>query len=178
MDDNDRLRVLVSENCGKTWIPRYGKSGSFLATTSLHQSNFVPNSSEWRMETVYLTPNANSTNLRIKFDFQSEGGNNVYIDDINIGGYSATDNLLNENSIQIYPNPASDKLTILFNLPSAIDGSIKLYDLTGRMINEIYSGKILSNYNYTYDLKNLSPQVYFIQLESNGFKQLYRFVKI
>ncbi len=178
VDDNDRLRVLVSENCGKTWIPRYGKSGSFLATTSLHQNNFVPNSSEWRMETVYLTPNANSTNLRIKFDFQSEGGNNVYIDDINIGGYSATDNLLNENSIQIYPNPASDKLTILFNLPSAIDGSIKLYDLTGRMVYEIYSGKILSNYNYTYDLKNLSPQVYFIQLESNGFKQLYRFVKI
>ncbi len=177
-DDNDRLRVLVSDNCGKTWIPRYGKSGALLATTSLQSNNFIPSSSEWRLETVYLSPNATSNNLRIKFDFKSEGGNNVYIDDINLGGYSTLENLLAKNSLQLFPNPVSDELKILFSLSSDIVGKIELHDLTGRIIKEIYSGQIKKDASMTLNVSNLSNQVYFIQLERNGLKETYRFVKI
>lgn len=176
--NNDRLRVLVSENCGKTWIARYGKTGAMLATAVMRSSNFVPTPSEWRMETVYLNPNINSKNLRIKFDFLSDGGNNIYIDDINLGGYSSIENIFDEHSLQLFPNPVSDQLNLKLNLQKNIEGSIKLYDVTGRMIKEIYSGKIKMDANISVDISKLVSQVYIIQLESNGVKQIYRFVKI
>lgn len=176
-DNNDRLRVMVSENCGKTWVPRYGKSGNQLATTTVHPLNFTPNISEWRMETVNISPNANSTNLRIKFDFLSDGGNNIYIDDINLGGFSSIENSFEEHALQLFPNPVTDHLILKLNLQHDIEGSIKLYDVTGRMLEVIYSGKIKKDRNISVDVSRFSSQVYFIQLENNGAKQIYRFVK-
>lgn len=178
-NNNDRLRVMVSENCGKTWVPRYAKSGNQLATSSIHPFNFTPTPSEWRMETVNISPNSNSTNLRIKFDFLSDGGNNIFIDDINLGGYSLTENVFDEHSVYLFPNPVTDRFGLQLNLKTDIEGSIKLYDVTGRLMEEIYSGKIKKDASISVDVSKYPAQFFIIELNgSNGTRQVYRFVKI
>ena len=115
--------------------------------------------------------------MRIKFDFLSDGGNNIYIDDINLGGFSSIENSFEEHALQLFPNPVTDHLILKLNLQHDIEGSIKLYDVTGRMLEVIYSGKIKKDRNISVDVSRFSSQVYFIQLENNGAKQIYRFVK-
>ena len=176
--DNDKLRVLISLNCGKNWSPRYSKSGSQLATVSLQTNNFVPTASQWRTETVNLPMYANATNLRIKFELTSGGGNNIYIDDINMGGYSATENIIGENEMQIIPNPVSDDLKIKMNLIHATSGKIKIVDVTGRVIAEIFSGIINKNQIISYPASNISPGLYLVELETVDQKNIIRFVKM
>ncbi len=176
-DNMDRLRVFVSENCGKTWIPRYGKSGAQLATAPLHANNFVPDATEWRMETVSLVANAISQNLRIKFDLVADGGNNIYIDDINLGGFSLIENIDPINLFQLYPNPVADEIKFQFNSDNVFSGSIKLYDLTGRLLENIYSGKLNPESILTYNVSHLTPQIYIIQITTAAQTQMLRFIK-
>ncbi len=170
--NNDKLRVMISLNCGQNWFPRYSKSGSQLATSPLQTSNFFPDATEWRMETVNLSLYAASTNLRIKFEVISNGGNNIFIDDINLGGYSSTENLLTDNSIQISPNPALTGVTVTGN--SLIGNTISIYDLLGR---NIFSEIPTAN-TETINLNSISSGIYFIEIKSSTEKKTFRFVKM
>ncbi len=84
---SDLLRVFISNDCGKTWAVRYAKGGAVLSTSpDLHITPFVPTASEWREETIVISGALLTENIRLRFDFRSENGNNLYIDDINIDG--------------------------------------------------------------------------------------------
>ena len=89
---NDMLRVLISDDCGLSWAPRYVSSGDALSTTPAQSSEFFPaGASVWTQHVVsgidglYL-----SNQFRMKFEYIHAGGNNLYIDDINISGASNT----------------------------------------------------------------------------------------
>ncbi len=81
---SDRLDVVVY-GCGIAETVVYSKSASALATTSNKTSAFTPASaSEWRNETIDLTPFVGNNRLYIAFRSVSGYGNNVYLDNINI----------------------------------------------------------------------------------------------
>lgn len=80
----DSLRVLVSTDCGDTYTPVYTKSGTVLATAPDYTSNiFVPNATQWRKDTVWLTPYIGNTVL-VKFENIGYYGQAIYLDNINI----------------------------------------------------------------------------------------------
>ena len=142
--DNDRLRVYVSTNCGLSWSQRYSKSGATLSTgAATTSSNFVPGAAEWRTETVSISNVLNSTNVRIKFTFESEGGNNIYIDNINISGPTGIN--VPDAGIQhfdVYPNPIQEQSIVTFSLDHSQKVNLQLFDMTGRVIAEIFSGTL------------------------------------
>ena len=142
--DNDRLRVYVSTNCGLSWSQRYSKSGATLSTgAATTSSNFVPGAAEWRTETVSIPNVLNSTNVRIKFTFESEGGNNIYIDNINISGPTGIN--VPDAGIQhfdVYPNPIQEQSIVTFSLDHSQKVNLQLFDMTGRVIAEIFSGTL------------------------------------
>ena len=87
-DNRDILKLFYSPDCGNTWQLRATRSGSILATVSPQPNTpFTPTSdSEWE-EYSYSLPQAMlSEGFQFKFEFTSKGGNNIYIDDINISG--------------------------------------------------------------------------------------------
>jgi PKD repeat protein len=82
----DGLEVLVSTNCGSTWTSVYMKSNTTLATAAATTNAFVPTATQWRTETVNLTPYVGNSKLIVSFKNLSGYGNNLYVDNINLTG--------------------------------------------------------------------------------------------
>ncbi|MBI2967112.1 MAG: T9SS type A sorting domain-containing protein [Bacteroidetes bacterium] len=120
--NNDLLRLFVSNDCGKTWVPRWAKTGASLASAPIQSSSFVPSDSSkwttWSGISIYSSHYV--ANFRFKFEFTGGGGNYLYIDDINISG------TFNKVPVLVFPpnfsagQPAPD-LTLDWNAVSVAD---------------------------------------------------------
>ncbi len=183
---NDELEVYVSYDCGKNWKFRYGRSGNSLATNGgeIVSGTFIPAPDEWRQETATLNSlYADSSYIRIKFQCTSGGGNYLYIDDINISGNTAIDDLKHQANIpnfHIYPNPFNPGF-----IPAKI--SYELFEKSNVMItvSNIF-GKVLGTFTKEqikghYDLNlsdivssrllgvGIDSGVYFIKLTTDNY---------
>ena len=168
--DGDRLQVFVSTNCGQSWILRYNKAGTQLKTVNPSTSNFIPVwPTGWRKETVTI-PYPTATNLRVKFLFISAGGNNIYVDDINIqGSATAVVELDNVNGLNIYPNPMNGSSTISFDLKAKANVKIDMLDVLGRNVNAIMNAQLSEGeHQYTINKGTITPGIYFVKLEVDG----------
>ncbi len=82
--NQERLRVLVSTDCGVTFTEIYNKTYTALATVGQSSVAFSPTTAaHWRLETVSLTPYIGNS-VVLKFEGTSGYGNNLYLDDINV----------------------------------------------------------------------------------------------
>jgi hypothetical protein len=80
----EQLRVLISTDCGITFVPVYTKSFDDLATNGQGQTTWAPTSAnDWRLENIDLSAFAGSV-ISVKFEATNGYGNNLYIDKINI----------------------------------------------------------------------------------------------
>lgn len=167
--DNDRLRVYFSTDCGKTWSQRYSKSGATLnTTTGVKTTNFLPAASEWRKENIGITTYASATNLKVKFEFLSDKGNNIYIDNIMIGGVLPVNNYdpLAMLNLSVFPNPLEENSMISFNLNQKQKVNVNLIDVLGRTVvavanDEFSSGEHQLKLNHA----SLKPGVYFVSVK-------------
>jgi PKD repeat protein len=144
LSDSDRLRVLTSVNCGRTWTQRYSKKGPPLATAPQQFNLFIPSAGQWRTEVVNINNVSSSSNAKFKFEFTGGAGNDIYIDDINILG---TVGLMNSDEAPfqatIYPNPFGDQSELqLNNFYQNNEISIKITDVLGRIVYEVFSGRL------------------------------------
>ncbi|MCI5057940.1 MAG: M43 family zinc metalloprotease [Flavobacteriales bacterium] len=92
--EQDRLEISISTDCGQTWNSRGVLLGSNMATATPKTSSFVPSSQEWANESVTLFTPDFDEGFAVKFTFYSEGGNNIYIDNIQIDGTFKADPVL------------------------------------------------------------------------------------
>lgn len=170
---NDKLALYVSTDCGKNWqlrksITGTGTASSALTTGGVVTGSFVPNASQWAQKSLVLTAFASQPSLYIMFRFTSDGGNNVYLDDINLSGTSSAgmDELANSIYFSIYPNPVEENSIITFNLIEKQKVQLKVYDVLGREVNDLYSGELNSGeHQFAISEKSsLRAGVYFVQL--------------
>ncbi len=139
-ETDDRFRIFISANCGESWtMLRLRRGSTNLPTADPTNSSFVPSSSsQWGEEVLLVNdPAFMTSSFRVKFELQSKGGNNLYLDDINIWTGDETLVGVSEqdvfNGLVVYPNPAQDELFIDFNLRDAGHVRIELIDLGGRL---------------------------------------------
>ncbi|RFM28014.1 T9SS-dependent choice-of-anchor J family protein [Deminuibacter soli] len=88
----DGLDIWVSGDGGLTYQPAYRKSSPDLSTVAGTTPNsFVPTATQWRKETVDLTPFlVQGQKMQILFRNIAGWGNNLYIDDIQVTKNSQT----------------------------------------------------------------------------------------
>ena len=142
-NNTDRLEVLVSRDCGKTWTLRRFYQGFRLRTAPNNSGNFVPSASEWKTEILPFDAYIQDDPILIKFKFESGGGNNFYLDNIRFGeGRDIGQEEVNSRpQLQAYPNPAGEKI-ILETERLEEDLEIRIVDLSGRtVLEETYPGK-------------------------------------
>lgn len=165
--NDDKLTVYFSTNCGQTWMPRYAKQGATLATTTAAVNNdFYPTSTQWRTETVSLTPTSVSTkpNVRFRFEFTHDTGNNLYIDNINLTGTVGINDVNADNSnVNVYPNPSSSFTYVDFNMTYGGIVKIDVSDAQGRVVNTFTDELPAGEHQYTMS-QDLAKGVYFVRL--------------
>ena len=169
--NNDFLRILGSYDCGKTWATRKIIYTNQLITAA-DQNNFIPTYSEWKeANIVSLIGPFCVSNFRFKFEFNSGGGNNLYIDNINISyeNTTGTDSFINQE-ISVYPNPSSDFLKIL--ALKNID-EINIYDIMGK---QVYSNKTNTK-TLDLNISNFKNGYYSIKIKVGEFIKVKSFIK-
>ena len=179
----DKLTVYTSNDCGKTWQNRLLKSGENLATTSPLETEFIPSSTnQWAEFSFIIQAGLVNTmdNMRLKFSFYSNGGNNIYIDDISITSLSDINSqTLAGNEIKLYPNPANSDTKINLELKNSYNVSIQLIDINGRLINDVLNNK-MSVGSYDIDINNignLATGVYYVRVRLDNNETFLPLVK-
>ncbi|MDD5582971.1 MAG: lamin tail domain-containing protein [Candidatus Marinimicrobia bacterium] len=90
---------------------------------------------------------------------------------------SLVDNLLpKEYELgQNYPNPFNPTTTIPLALPEAGRVKLVLYDISGRMVREIYNGDLDAGYHdFTLHIGNLASGVYIYRVQVNDFQKAHK----
>ncbi|MBA3679689.1 MAG: T9SS type A sorting domain-containing protein [Bacteroidetes bacterium] len=172
--NSDKLDVSISNNCGLTWFSVYSKSGSALKTVTgnINGSNVpAPASPEWREEKINIDDTHLSAKTRFRFSFTAGGGNNIFIDDININGISTVG--IKENSaiasINLFPNPANAILNLNYTLKNKAAVKLEMTDILGK-IQAIQTTETVNegeNKN-TINTSSLKQGIYFISIKQNG----------
>ena len=180
-ETDDRLKLQVSKDCGDTWNTRQFHRGIIdLPTAEDHGGNFYPSgTSEWTghieevTNEIYMVPN-----LRVRFEFESKGGNNVFLDDINIYGVDSLGNVqslvegLSSESLalDVFPNPSEGNATVAAFWQGS-DAVLSVRDAAGRLV---FQEKLLGNGGRRVSLAGLAPGVHFIGLNSGNRQTVQR----
>lgn len=92
-----------------------------------------------------------------------------YLDPSNILG-TATNSL--ENSIKLFPNPASDVLQIA-NTSSEIISNVSIYSISGALIKELKSADTIESIS----VSDLQSGLYFVKIQVNDAVKNFKFIK-
>ena len=136
------LKVFISGDCGADWIQRKTIQGNQLSTLT-STTSWKPNAqTDWvTVHMTNVTSNYFTDKFRVLFRFEGEGGNNIYLDDINLYNGSPSNELVTGiaeyssiSHLEMFPNPADDELNVSFDLPNTDDLTISMVDLSGKII--------------------------------------------
>ncbi|MCB0402049.1 MAG: T9SS type A sorting domain-containing protein [Flavobacteriales bacterium] len=174
----DKLLVYWSTNCGKSWqlkkpLTAYGN----LPTAPDQFSMFIPNASQWVEHSIDLSPIANETNVRFKFEFTSLGGNDIYLDDINVGNPVGIDeNSPVLGSFNVFPNPTTGSARVSFELTEHVNVlSIQLKNSLGQQVSSIINGQSFEKGKYTLSIdegRKVSKGIYFLEFRTDDQVQV------
>ena len=169
-NNSDKLKIYTSTDCGENWILRKVLPTFQLGISNLYPSNiYIPSSNEWMETTINLNSLISKNSLMIKFEMFSGGGNNVYIDNLNLSYSINKDELSPKQVIQVYPSPSNNNAIIKSNS----SGKILILNAIGEII-------------YSYDSKTepiiigeLSSGLHYVIFTDNsGKKQRIKWINI
>jgi hypothetical protein len=121
---------------------------------------------DWKLEIATLPPFLLTTGFRLKFVFSGHGGNNIFIDDINIDITTGTKDISEMmDDINLFPNPSAGSCALKFNLSQSKTLTINIFNVLGEKVyvvsKNIYeegSQEIKLNTNH------LSSGMYIVQI--------------
>lgn len=177
-NNNESLKVFISKDCGESWAQRRTLSGNILGN-EIENNSFTPSSEEdW--VTVHMTNVTSSfwtEGFRTRFRFESDGGNNIYIDDINIYYGSPSDQLVSleeeniVNDFSVFPNPNDGDFNVRFNTAQNTVAEITLVNMVGQTIAtrnvQANTGMNLVQFGEA----GLEAGAYFVKIVINGTTQ-------
>jgi len=146
-------------------------TGAALESGATTTGNYVPAAGDWVTQTANLSGYAGQTNLYYMFRFTSNGGNNVYLDDINISGTTTgIEDIAGNIDFNIYPNPIDESSVIAFSLMKKQSVNIEVVDVLGRSIGTVFNGNLdAGEHKYSVgDNVKLSAGIYFVKVNVDG----------
>ena len=159
----DTLEVMVSKDCGATYTSLYKKWGRSLVTDTVPvTTSFVPTSSQWRKDSVNLSPYIGAGPLVIAFVNTAEYENNIYLDDINVYKVSISETLKTKG-FMITPNPTTGMIAVQFYPNPGYVKGINIFDASGqKIISQIINSGGSSAYYF--NLGRYASGVYVVQV--------------
>jgi hypothetical protein len=173
-NENDRLEVKVSTDCGANWTTVFNKAGSTLATVAAQTGAFTPaTAGQWRNESFALpVSTANNASVLVKFVATSAYGNNLYVDNVNISQNTTSIKTHNASAVNVvmYPNPTSEFANLDITSKEAVNANIIVYNALGQMVFE-KSVKLNQGFNsLNLDTKNFAAGIYNVVIAADNAK--------
>jgi len=146
-------------------------------------SSWTPTSqADWvTVHVTNVTSNYFSQNFKFKFRFEGEGGNNFYLDDINLYAGAPSNEIvlgINEfnesiNDISLYPNPTDGELNVSFSASKNKDMQFQVLDITGKIIQNNVVNAVQGSNLVLLDTQIFAAGSYFLKIMSDDhFKTL------
>lgn len=164
---SDKLQLMITNNCNSPWIPRITLISPTLETATLTSGSFVPSdTSEWKYATNTIPTSYLTSGFRFKFLHSSSGGNNVYVDDINLGSTIGIDDLNNLNwNCTIYPNPTNNNVTVGLRLNEMRKLKIEVIDMFGKVVYILSEREYVEGENLIpINLNNFNSGMYIVRI--------------
>ncbi len=182
--NSEVLKVYVTPNCGENWAPRKTLTGSILSTIAQNSSWTPSSQSDW--VTVHMT-NITSAywtdQARCRFEFESDGGNNIYIDDINLYSGTPSDQIVGVSesdfeieALAVYPNPVENDLSVRFSLKNADQATLTVQDVSGKIAQSATVNGTEGTNLVLMNTSNLASGMYFLNVQIGGSQKTIQFV--
>lgn len=117
------------------------------------------------------TPDSAAISIISSMAEQPVAGTTLILDDLLLEGVSTGIKTPNTfvNSLQVYPNPASDYVNVGFKLTSNSLVSINILDITGKVVATLANNAniLAGNFNNNYSLNGIKPGLYFVTINTN-----------
>jgi hypothetical protein len=81
------------------------------------------------------------------------------------------------NSLEVFPSPASDLLTIRFHDDHIGSLTMRLVDIAGREVMTVTDQKVDAFYEHTLDVSRLQNGIFFLEFTINGHQAVKRVIK-
>jgi hypothetical protein len=182
--DYEYLKVFITGNCGENWAQRKTLGGNQLSN-QVSTSSWAPTSqADWvTIHMTNVTNNYFTDNFRMRFKFEGEGGNNFFLDDINLYSGSPSNDLVlatvGQNQFEdlnLYPNPTDGDIHLQFTAQIGGAAQLRITDLSGKSIAN-YPLQVQAGANLVItDTKQLASGSYLMVLELNGESSIRPFV--
>lgn len=137
--NRDQLQWYGMNSCTGTPIPRFNVIGAALESVPVQTTPFYPTQAlEWKFATATIPSILLTAGFRMKFVFSRHGGNNLFIDDINIDITTNTKDISETISdLQLFPNPATDNCHLKFNLSQTKTLEVQVFNILGEKVHFI-----------------------------------------
>jgi len=180
-DNDEWMRFYISNDCGETWALRKNIKDDDLGETVSNSPYTPAGMAEWKQVNITnILPDYYVENFRFKIEFENDGGNNVYVDDINL--YPASMTTLNESSLnttlKVYPHPLQATTTIQLEQVQTAPVTIQLFNALGEMIEVVYTGELSAGmHQINWSTATLPKGMYILQVQSASNNQTIKLIK-
>ena len=185
IEDFDYLKVFITNNCGDTWVQRKTIGGNQLSNLATASSWAPSSSQDW--VTVHMpnvTSNYFTADFRMRFRFEGEGGNNFYLDDINLYAGAPSNTLVlgvnDEASFSnpvLYPNPSNEEVHVSYHSQDVDDVNVSVLDLNGKVLQHYFIKSNSGQNMVVFDIQALAQGSYMVKLSSAKGQTILPFIK-
>ncbi len=126
------------------------------------------------------TVNIYSSATACNHDGLASAADNVYTKHVVLTPTSATgiEEILNANSVNLYPNPSVDQFSLSFNVKADDNYSVAIYSLGGKLVKNFESMNSNSGiFNQSYDIQDISAGMYLVKISSKK-EVVYKKLKV
>ncbi|SHG78096.1 immunoglobulin-like domain-containing protein [Winogradskyella jejuensis] len=177
--DMGSIALEASNDNGASWTTLWSETGD--------------KTNAWLSQSVDLSAYAgNSVQLRFNRVTGSTWQADIAIDNINLSAgpttkaeevlIDLTDDIQTiENSVRFYPNPASSSVNVGLGMDmqnGAVDMTLKIYDLTGKMVQQVQWSVDTITSEKSIDISGLNSGIYMLNIQSsNGMNKIQKLMK-
>ncbi|WP_020535989.1 Omp28-related outer membrane protein [Lewinella cohaerens] len=169
----DRLQILVSTDCAASFDVVWDAAGADLNTAPASDPFYIPSAGDWATETIDLSAYAGQE-INVQFKAFSAWGNNLFLDNINVSNFVATEELTEVTEISLFPNPVKEMMKVDFTLAEASQLQVEVFNATGQRVQQLGVANYGAGRNQiNIDAAQLSNGMYFLRM-FNADRELNR----
>ena len=180
----DTLEIILKDHCGEPIASVFKKWGTALATTGRSPDIYIPGDSmgfqpqatDWKTNPINITSYLQGRNIfQVEFKNGSSGGDNLYLDNINIYPVILPERL-KKNGYLVFPNPTGNHIYIRHIKDPEDLVAVELSNMQGQLLYRKSFRKNATR-QFQLDLKPYATGVYQLRLVYTGRVITERIIK-